>query len=596
MLKKFFSNLLSSFMGAWIALMLFGVVVVIVIFAVLGKIGSMGGDTTKMKRHSVLTLNLEGTIVETAPTVQMDFRSMLLNREENVQALNDLVAGLREGADNKDIDCLYIRCNGASASPATLHALRDAVAEFKKSGKPVYAYGDGLAQGDYYVATLADSLFLNPQGSVDLHGIAGMTPYLKGLFDKIGVRFDVFKVGTFKSAVEPYILTEMSEPARAQLDSLYNNIWNLMRGDMAQARKLKPQTIDSLINRDIVMLRPAEVALKNKLVDKLMTNRQVNDFFKDFTGAEQEKDVNYVDVSWMAGSSSYFSNPSSKNQVAVLYAEGEIADGNPSQIDFQTIVPVITELADNEDVKAMVLRVNSPGGSVFGSSEIADALAYFKSKKKPFVVSMGDYAASGGYWISCEADSIYADPMTITGSIGIFGLIPNVDGLLEKIGVSPQYVSTYPNGFPLSPVKTLTAGQAAAMQQSIERGYDMFIARVAKGRKMKEERVRQIAEGRVWDGALALKIGLVDRLASLDDAIDTAAAMADISGNENVVIYPRPDDDVWAVLNQMELNATQQLVARALGPQADLKTVFMLTDILNRKPVQALAPVIYFNF
>lgn len=596
MLKKFFSNLLSSFMGAWIALMLFGAVVAIVIFAVLGKIGSMEGDTTQMKRHSVLTLNLCGAIVETAPTAQMDFRSMLLDRKEKVQALNDLVAGLREGADNKDIDCLYIKCEGVSASPATLHALRCAVAEFKKSGKPIYAYGNGLGQGDYYVASLADSLFLNPQGSVDLHGIAGMTPYLKGLFDKIGVRFDVFKVGTFKSAVEPYMLTEMSEPARAQLDTLYNNIWNLMRGEMARERNLKPQAIDSLINRDIVMLRPAEAALKSRLVDRLMTNRQVNDFFKEFTGVDEAKDVNYVDVTWMAGSSDFLSKPSAKNQVAVLYAEGEIADGNPSQIDFGTLVPVITELADNDDVKAMVLRVNSPGGSVFGSSEIADALAYFKSKKKPFVVSMGDYAASGGYWISCEADSIFADPLTITGSIGIFGLIPNVDGLLEKIGVTPQYVSTYPNGFPLSPVKSLTAEQAAAMQQSIERGYDQFIARVAKGRKMKEDRVRRIAEGRVWDGATALKIGLVDRLASLDDAIDTASAMAGISGNENVVVYPRPGDDVWAVLNQMEMKATQRLVARALGPQADLRTVFMLSDILDRKPIQALAPVIYFNF
>ena len=593
MLKKFFSNVLSSFMGAWIALMLFGVATAIVVFSIIAGMSDFKGET--ITRNSVMRLNLRGIINDYDRPGSFNFSMLMKNNEESTQSLTTIIKGLNEGANNKDIKCLYIKCDGVSASPASLNELRKAVCEFKKSGKKVLAYGDSYSQGDYYVASAADSVFLNGAGSVNLTGLSGQVLYLKDLFDKIGVTFQVFKVGTFKSAVEPYILNQMSEPARAQLDTLYGNLWAQIRTDIAASRKLNKDSINSLINNDVVMFKKANYALEHKLVDRIIYQHDINKILANVVGEDDPDDINVVSLETVVGSSQIQLDKNVDNQVAVLFAEGEITEQNNNGINCNTLVPIITDLADDDNVKAVVLRVNSPGGSVFGSEQIAKALDYVKQKGKPFIVSMGGYAASGGYWISCQADRIYSDPMTITGSIGIFGLMPNAEGLEQKIGVNPQTVSTNPNGMFAPPLTALNEAQCAALQAEIEQGYDYFLTRVAKGRKMTKSQVDKIGQGRVWDGATAKRLGLVDELGSLSDAVEYAAKLAKISGNETAVYYPKYDPNIWTMLSSANNQIQFMTIARTLAGQYTPEIIDMVHLILTRSSMQALMMPIKIN-
>lgn len=592
MLKKFFGQVLSSFMGTWIALLVFGAVAAIVVFGLLGTIGMASENKEAVTPHSILKLTLENSIEEYTGNESLSYTAILNMNKDKSQVLNELETGLSEGAANRDISALYIECKGVKAAPATLNALRRAVVEFKKSGKPVYAYGDVYTQGDYYVASVADKLYLNEMGTVDLHGIAGTVLYYKDLLDKLGVNFQVFKVGTYKSAVEPYLFNEMSEPARAQLDTLYNSMWALMRDSIASSRKIAPANIDTLIN-NVIMMRDAKAALDAKLVTDLIPGRKIRTVLAEVADCDADN-LNFVSPQTLAAQSGVYNDYNSKNQIAVLYACGEIMEGTSSGINCYKLVPVITKLADDENVKAMVLRVNSPGGSVFGSQEIAEALSYFQSKGKPIVTSMGDYAASGGYWISCQTNKIFADPLTITGSIGIFGLIPNLTETLNKIGVSPQTISTNRNGMPVTPLVTMTDKQVTVMQQSIEALYSKFIERVAKGRNLSTEKVESMAQGRVWCAETAKQLGLVDEIGTLDDAIAEAAMLAKISGKESVAAYPVGSNDIWAMFENVTPDDTYTYILRRLGSDIDPTIMSTLHSILLRKPEQALLPTIIF--
>lgn len=536
MLKKFFLNTLSSFVGAWIALVLFGVVGVIVAVGLV--VGMHGTDeVASVKKHSILTLELSGSIVESETPSSINYTALMSGGIEKPQTLNVIVEGLKEGADNKNIDALYIKCGAALASPATFNAIREAVKEFKKTGKKVYAYGDVYTLGTYYVASVSDKIFLNPYGEIAIQGLGSTSMYLKGLFDKLGVEFQVVKVGTFKSAVEPYISTQMSEPARAQLDTLFSTMWDFMKDGICDNRKkLSGSEIDSLVNNGL-MFSTADFAAESGFVDEVVYERVMDERLAKLIDVDKKK-LNFVSPSTLIGQLPWTDAYSSKNNIAVLYATGEIVDGASTGINYQKLVPIITQLADDDKIKGLVLRVNSPGGSAFGSDQIGEALDYFQSKKKPLAVSMGDYAASGGYWISCGADRIFADPLTITGSIGIFGLIPNVKGLSDKLGINPQSVSTNPAADFPTLFTPMDEKQLSIMQKYVETGYDRFIKRVATGRKMTEAKVRQIAEGRVWNAMKAKEIGLVDELGSLKDAIEWTAKKADIYSKYDVSVYP----------------------------------------------------------
>ncbi|MDE6409426.1 MAG: signal peptide peptidase SppA [Muribaculaceae bacterium] len=587
MLKRFFLNLLSSFVGTWIAIMLFGVVVVLVCIGLAARFGS-ASSMGKIERHSILTLDLSGVIEEREEAIIPDYSMIFNGGIDRPQTLDVITKALREGADNKNIDALYLKCGRVAAAPATLNAIREEVAKFKKSGKKVYAYGDALFSGAYYVASVADSIFINPYGSVEMTGLSSTSLYMKNLFDKIGISWQVVKVGTFKSAVEPYIMNEMSEPARAQLDTLFGNMWGFMREKICENRKkLTPEKIDSLINVVSITFAPVEDAVKSGLVDKAVYERTMDSRFAKLVGKKKD-DLNFVSPSDLVASSEFNAGMGGKNQIAVLYATGEIVDGSSSGINFEKLVPTITKLAEDDDVKGLVLRVNSPGGSAFGSDQIGEALDYFKSKGKPLAVSMGDYAASGGYWISCGADVIYADPLTITGSIGIFGLIPNGELLLEKIGVNPQFAGTNPQADFPTLYKPMDERQLQVVQKNVERGYDRFINRVAKGRKMPVQKVREIAEGRVWDAMKAKKIGLVDNLGNLEDAITWTAKKASVDGKYNLVVYPDFKPSFW---NMVVDGGTFEKVASDFSTQGFSEfAVEYIRSYLNRERIQARMP------
>lgn len=555
MLKKFLLNSLSSFVGTWIALVLFGVAAVMIAVGVAVRVGSENGVSNSVKPNSILVIDLNGTVTESTEASNPDYLELIQGNLTKPSTLNQLVEGIKSAGNNKNIDALYIKCQALVASPATVNAIREAIKDFKKKGKKVYAYGDAYTLGTYYIASVADKLYLNPYGNIAIRGLGGTTMFMKGLYDKLGIEFQVVKVGTFKSAVEPYISNQMSEPARAQLDTLFGTMWNYMKDGICENRKkLTPQKINDLVNGGL-MFSSAEEAKSAGMVDELAYERTMDAKLAKLINIDKE-DLNFVSPETLIGQIPWTDSYGAKDNIAVLYATGEIIDGGNSGINYNNLVPIITELADDEKIKGMVLRVNSPGGSAFGSDQIGEALDYFMSKKKPLAVSMGDYAASGGYWISCGADRIFANPLTITGSIGIFGLIPNAKGLVEKLGINPVTVATNPDAQFPSLVEPLNADQLNIMQKYVEKGYDRFIARVAKGRKMSENKVRKIAEGRVWNAMKAKELGLVDEIGSLQTAIEWVANKADIYNKYNVSIYPLYKPNIWDMLPSIEMETS----------------------------------------
>lgn len=596
MLKRFFLNALSSFLGTWVAIVILGAVFIMVIVGMIARLGISQGNQAQVTKDSILTINLQGEIDETEMPVDFDYTTIVAGNITKKQSLAKLTAAIGAAAENKNIKAIYLKCNSVAASPATLNAIRNSLLKFKESGKKIIAYGDMLAMGDYYIATVADQLYMNPGGNVTLKGIGGITPFFKGLFDKIGIEFQVVKVGTYKSAVEPYIMEHMSAPARAQLDTLYGTMWGIICDGIAEQRKgLTPLKIDSLINDDFIFIRDAKFALKEDLIDGLFYERSMDSIIAASIGKNKD-DLNFVEPSVLVSQEDLLMGINAKQQIAVLYATGEIMDGgSENTINYERYVPIIVSLADDEKIKGMVLRVNSPGGSVFGSEQIGEALDYFQSKGKPLAVSMGDYAASGGYWISCGANRIFADPLTITGSIGIFGLIPNAKGLTDKLGLSFELVSTNPDASFPSLFFPLNQRQLEGMQVMVEEGYDHFVSRVAKGRKMSESKVRRIGEGRVWDAVTAMRIGLVDELGGLNDAVEWVAQNLDLD-NYGTVTYPRFETSIWDIIPEMINIEMKENIKNSLGTEMSPYLFNVIIRSLERKPVQALMPEMKVGF
>lgn len=585
--------MLSSFVGAWIALALFLVSAFLLVIGLAGNMAlSTATQTEQVKKRSILVIDLSGTIDERESGAEPDIMLLLQGNLEAPQTLDVIVQAIREAAVNDNIVAISLKCGALSAGPATLDAIRHELLEFRKTTdgkKKILAYAGSFSQGCYFVASVADKIYMNPAGEMGLQGLSSSNMYYKGLLDKLGVQFQVVKVGTYKSAVEPYILDNMSEPARAQMDTLLGSMWGYIRSEIASSRKgVTAASVDSLVSVDYISFAKADKAVKAGLVDSLMYERQYNSRLAEISGREVDK-LNFVSPRTLVSQSPWADAYGSKKQIAVLYASGEIADGNKNQINYEDLVPVIVKLADDDNVKGLVLRVNSPGGSVYGSTQIGEALDYFQSKGKPLAVSMGDYAASGGYWISANADKIFADPLTITGSIGIFGLLPNFKGTLDKLGVNVATVSTnpgaaFPNGF-----KPLDDTQLAVMQKYVDRGYDDFTSRVAKGRKMKKSDVLRIAEGRVWSASTARRIGLVDSLAYLRNAIDWTASKAGLGDSYDVAAYPEVSPSIW---NMIQLGSTTmgKLKQAVDARDEEFLRTYLLRRILGRKPVQARMP------
>ncbi len=578
MLKKFFISFLGSFAGICVAGIL-GFIFLISLMAV-GAASGKGSGKVSIKSGSVLKIDLSGTVTDRyTPTSIID---RIYNEDGKSLALNDIVAAINNATTDKNIDGIYLECNGASVGLAQIEAIINALNRFKKNGKWIYAYGDNYTQGNYIIASTADSLFVNPSGMVDIHGLGTTVLYFKDLLDKIGVRMQVVKVGTYKSAVEPYILNDMSDPNREQLTVFLTQIWSYLTQTIAKNRGVDTTAVNKWADNFCYTL-DAPQYVKEKIVDRTIYKREME---KVLAKATDEDEPNIVSLSDYCSSGP--STPKGAAKIAVLYAVGDISKNGKDGIASERIVPEIVKLTKNEKIDGLILRVNSPGGSAYASEQIWEALQNFKKQTgKPFYVSMGDYAASGGYYISCGADKIYAEPLTLTGSIGIFGLIPDAHTLLtDKLGVHVSSVNTnkgqLPNFF-----DAMTPDQAAAMQGYVNRGYELFTSRCAAGRHMSVDSIKAIAEGRVWDGSTALNIGLVDKLGGLESALsDMAASINKKSGKTGYTIleFPKVKLEWWEELVELNSQIRMKAVASELGEAAPY--YMAIKNIKSMSPLQ----------
>lgn len=577
-MKKFFLNALSSFVGAWVAIVLAGVVAVLMVFALAQS--ALGGSGVALGKNTVLDVKLSGVFLERDDQMGIGAFDLLKGDLSSAQSVETLVNAITEAKTNDLIDAIYLDCGVVEAAPASLYAIREALLDFKTSEKKIYAYGDVYSQGAYFVASVANEMSLNPAGAVSFQGLGGQTLFYKGLFDKLGVEFQVVRVGKGKAAVEPYTADTMSMVARTQSLQMMDTLWMQMRSCIAESRpSVTPSAMDSLINVEYVSQKPAQFLLANKLVDRLEYRHSFEERVAKAVGQDKKLD-NRISPQQLNSLASYNKDSSANNQIAVLYACGAIDDVmGGGGINSDKLVDDILALSENDNVKALVLRVNSPGGSAFGSEQIWEALQTFKKTGRPFVVSMGDYAASGGYYISCGADRIFANPFTITGSIGIFGLIPNVDGLMHKLGVNVEMVATNPAGqFPTG-LTPLNEDQMAAMQSMVEEGYQLFVKRCAEGRKVSVAKIEEIADGRPLPAVMAKSYGLVDELGTLKEAVAYAAKQAKLE-DYNVVSYPAIEITIFKMLSDMQMNMGQTLSIAKLLMSGDVGQYTSVAQIL----------------
>lgn len=578
-----------SFLGTVAGIFVSGFLISIGLFilTVLAIVSSATHSEYSVKDKSILYLDLSREIVE--QPASLDIMAKLTNDGPSADVLYNIIDAIDAAADDDRIKGIFIDANGSSAGTAQRKAIIDALRRFKKSGKWIYSYGNVYSQGDYYIAASAsDSLYINPLASVDIHGLGGRMMFFKNLLDKIGVEMQVVKVGTYKSAVEPFILTEPSAASIEQQQLYLGNLWKDIRASIAKGRKVSADSVNAWAN-SFSFTFDATQLIRKRIADASAYRHEFIDKLKELTDIDKDDDLRLVTPAQYVTSKPHKSH---KTTIAVLYASGDITESGKDGIASDRLVPEILELAENDDIDGLILRVNSGGGSAFASEQIWEALGEFKEMTgKPFYVSMSDYAASGGYYISCGADKIYAEPVTITGSIGIFGLIPNIRGLVtDKLGVTTYPISTNPAGAQPDIFVPMTESQRAGMQSYVDRGYELFVKRVAGGRKKTVDQIKAIAEGRVWDGREALRIGLVDKLGGLDTAL---ADMAKELGVESwsVERYPKTEDDVLTALLMMSDRMEQSALERKLGDVAEIYRT--IESIRQYQGVQArMQPVV----
>lgn len=531
-MKQFFKMTLATVCGIAIFLLIAG------FFLVISLAGMLASDSapTKVKENSVFVIKLNGSVSERAES-GTPFDAVLGMNDMSAMGLDDLIASIRKAKDNDDIKGIYLE-GGVTEfdAPATAQQLRDALKDFKESGKWIVAYADQYMQANYYVVSVADKVYLNDNGMIDLRGLGGKGEYYKGLYDKIGVKYLVAKVGKYKSYVESNTQTGMSDYDREQRTVYLNGIWNYWLKEMAEGRGVKAEDLNQMANDSIMAFANPQYYVKAKLVDKVIFPDEVKAEIKGRLSLDKDDEIPQLTLSDMLNVKSNKKNDGDK--IAVYYAYGSIVDseaqnllnGGGHCIVGKTTAEDLRKLADDDDVKAVVFRVNSGGGSANASEQIRHALKLIK-EKKPLVVSMGGVAASGGYWISTPANCIFAEPTTITGSIGIFGLIPNFSGLVQdKLGVTFDGVTTNKfSDYETDLVLGKNTDEAMKyMQTYVDRGYQSFLDIVSEGRGLKPAQVDSIGQGRVWLATDAINIKLVDKLGSLDDAVKKAAELAKI--------------------------------------------------------------------
>lgn len=560
-MKRFFQSFLGSMAAIWLSFLLLFVGLFVMIIAVSVSSASKSGKIIEIKKGSILLVDLSKDISDRQ--VPVDILTELQYGTSETLALNNAVMAIDAAADDDRIDGIFIDAAGGSAGLAQSYELMNAINRFKEKDKWVYVYSDNYTQGNYVISTVADSIFLNPVGAVDIHGLQSTSLYFKEMLDRLGIDVQVVKVGTYKSAVEPFLLNDMSESARQQQEVYLGNIWKSLADRMAKSRRLTVDRINRIAD-SIPAFRPADFLLKQKLVDKLVYRHEFEDMLKELTDHDELETISTDD--YCAVNNVEKIGGGGDVKIGILYAVGDITEDGEDGIASSTLVPQILELAEDDEIDGLILRVNSGGGSAFASEQIWEALEQYKKlTKKPFYVSMGDVAASGGYYISCGADRIYAQPVTLTGSIGIFGMIPSAKTLFnEKLGINTATVSTNPSGQLPTLFEPMTPTMLASMQSYVNNGYELFTSRVASGRKIPQDSVKVIGEGRVWDGAMAQKIGLVDKLGGLDVAIRDMATQLGAT-SYTLEEYPSLKLKWWQQLMSLDSEISEHMTRSSLG-------------------------------
>ena len=585
-MKDFLKFTLATVTG----IILSSIVLFIISMVTLFGIMSASDTETIVKKNSVMMLDLNGTLVERTQEDPLGILSQLLGDGSNTYGLDDILSSIQKAKENENIKGIYLQANSLGTSYASLQEIRNLL-DFKESGKFVIAYADSYTQGLYYLSSAANKVLLNPKGMIEWRGIASAPLFYKDLLQKIGVEMQVFKVGTYKSAVEPFIATEMSPANREQVTTFITSIWGQVTEGVSTSRNISVDSLNVYADR-MLMFYPAEESVKCGLADTLIYRNDVRNYLKKLVEINEDDNLPILGLGDMMNVRKNVPKDKSGNIVAVYYASGEITDYPSSATSEDGIVGSkvirdLRKLKDNDDVKAVVLRVNSPGGSAFASEQIWHAVKELKTKK-PVIVSMGDYAASGGYYISCVADTIVAEPTTLTGSIGIFGMIPNVKGLTDKIGLSYDVVKTNKYADFGNIMRPFNEDEKSLLQMMITEGYDTFVTRCAEGRHMTKEAIEKIAEGRVWTGETAKELGLVDELGGIDKALDIAVAKAGIEGY-TVVSYPEKQDFLSSLLDTKPTNYVEsQLLKSKLGEY--YQQFGLLKNLQEQSMIQARIP------
>ena len=582
-MKDFLKFTLATVTGIIISSVVLFFISILVVFSMV----SSSESETQVRKNSVMMLDLNGTLTERSQENPLDF---LMKEDYKTYGLDDILSSIRKAKENEDIKGIYIQATSLGAGFASLEEIRDALKDFKESGKFIVAYGDTYTQNLYYLSSVADKVLLNPQGMLEWRGLAATPMFFKDLLEKIGVEMQIFKVGTYKSAVEPFISTEMSPANREQVNVYLSSIWGQITSSVAESRNLSLEALNKEADR-MLMFYPAEESVKNGLVDTLIYKNDVRDYLKNMVGIDKDDNMPVLGIQDMINVKKNVPRDKSGNVIAVYYAYGEIDGGSSASTDeginSEKVIKDLRKLKDDENVKAVVLRVNSPGGSAYGSEQIWYAVNQLK-KEKPVIVSMGDYAASGGYYIACNADTIVAEPTTLTGSIGIFGRMPNAKGLTEKLGVNFDVVKTNPYADFGNLTRPMNDGEKGLMQMYVNKGYELFLTRCSDGRGISMEELDKIAQGRVWTGSTAKELGLVDELGGLDKALEIAIAKAGVDAY-TVMNYPKKEGFLESLMNT---NPENYIKARMLnGKMNDVYRQFSIIENFDKiDRIQARVP------
>lgn len=586
-MKDFIKNVLATMVGMFGFFIVMGV---IGMMSIIGMIAS-GNAAQNVEKNSVFVLNLSGTISEQGSENPL---SMFTGDNSLNSGLNDILSSIKKAKANDDIKGIYIEAGALAANYATLQEIRNALADFRKSGKWIVAYGDFYTQGAYYVASVADKVYINPKGIVDWHGIGAQTMFYKDFMAKFGVKWEVVKVGTFKSATETFTEEKMSDANRLQTQTFIDGTWRNVCDAVSKSRGISVDSLNSYAD-SYLALQATETLVKAKMVDGMMYGDQVKDAVKKMMKLEKDDDIAQLTLNDMLNVKD---EKVEGSEIAVYYAEGDIVQdpkaatmfGNNNYIASRKVCKDLEDLMNDDDVKAVVVRINSGGGDAYASEQMWHQMSELR-KVKPVVVSMGDYAASGAYYMSAPASWIVAQPNTLTGSIGIFAVIPDLSGLVTtKLGVRFDEVKTNRNStFGNLMARPFNAEEKAMLQASVNRGYSLFRQRVADGRRLPVESVEKIAQGRVWLATDALNIKLVDQLGGIDDAVKKAAELAKLK-DYYTSDYPAAASWMDNLLNSMSSSGTylDEQLRQTLG---DFYQPFtMLRSIDKREAIQARIP------